>query len=1080
MRLCTQRRRPTAQRAGPASLLIVLVILATTALPAIAQDAVWIGGPTGDWFAPSNWSTGVVPAESTDVVRIDAQAEQDTTVDWFDDESFSIANLTIDAGDRLQAASNASVYFSVQGDLALAGTLALDGRTNAGVGGVLGLARGGRVELGGTLSGTAWLGGGKLDNQGTVTGTGYVEFASLANTGEIGATAPHQIMQLQLSAAPRTAPVTWPSNSINEGWLGADKGTLLIFGNVNRATVLDNERPGRQGVIESRNDGVLELIGVHVVGGILRNSSDGETPGFFPDFSFSDSVLDGVRIEGEISVGSTSLGPGIARSTLVGEIDNYGVIKVGEGRTLQLGGRTSLQGSGVVQIDGGGVYAGSNNGGVYGAPVVQLAGHRIEGHGGMGVDDGALVNLGVVRAVEGTLGIGRSASSGEWATLVNRQGAKQGLLEAAAGSTLRLTRVLVQGGVVRAAEAPPDQPDATPGAVTLSEAWLQDVRVEGFVAGGLARLGGTIDNAGVLAGSFKVNGMVTLAGGGEVRLDQGGITANDPTRDNALPGESNFGLLVNLDNRIHGDGSFSVVGIDNRHVIEAVNGERLLLSTYESAVGFVNNGTLGASDAGVLQVEVVDNRGPVATGRVHAEEGGRIDVGYALGGVFATDGNGLIHANWIQGGRNEGTLGLGGAQFVNLSLAPTLVQSLENNGVMSVASDASVSVVQDFDLTGAGVWDDSLERIDLKVSGAAFQHHADHTIRGAGTIELSRSDFVNWGRIEAIGAGGLQIFANDESDLRQLGTIVVGSDLRESGSLQYLTDSPAFLNAGTVQIARRGYAGFRAKKSNGALEVINDAGATMVVDGTLGLSGSAGTRLHNRAGGTFSGAGLVRAASPTSGVAIVNDGLIELGAADSPGVLDVWGSVELSHTSELAVTLAGIAPEEFDALVIDDGQLLLGGGLSIELAAGYDPQPGDSFALLSAELGVSGTFAWSEAPLLSGRQWLLNYQPTSVTLSVAALTADFDQNGAVDGADLAILQAGYGIGAAAALAEGDATGDGAVSGADFLAWQAEHGQGLAMDAAASVAEPAAGMLAALVCGILGAVRQRARTHRRAT
>jgi hypothetical protein len=50
-------------------------------------------------------------------------------------------------------------------------------------------------------------------------------------------------------------------------------------------------------------------------------------------------------------------------------------------------------------------------------------------------------------------------------------------------------------------------------------------------------------------------------------------------------------------------------------------------------------------------------------------------------------------------------------------------------------------------------------------------------------------------------------------------------------------------------------------------------------------------------------------------------------------------------------------------------------------------------------------------------------------------TADFNQDFAVDGDDLAIWEAGFGRADGALLSDGDADGDGAVGGLDFLLWQ---------------------------------------------
>ncbi len=57
-----------------------------------------------------------------------------------------------------------------------------------------------------------------------------------------------------------------------------------------------------------------------------------------------------------------------------------------------------------------------------------------------------------------------------------------------------------------------------------------------------------------------------------------------------------------------------------------------------------------------------------------------------------------------------------------------------------------------------------------------------------------------------------------------------------------------------------------------------------------------------------------------------------------------------------------------------------------------------------------------------------------MNLSLAA-GADFNLDGSVDGEDLAIWQAGYGMNTGATREDGDADGDGDVDGNDFLAWQ---------------------------------------------
>jgi len=77
----------------------------------------------------------------------------------------------------------------------------------------------------------------------------------------------------------------------------------------------------------------------------------------------------------------------------------------------------------------------------------------------------------------------------------------------------------------------------------------------------------------------------------------------------------------------------------------------------------------------------------------------------------------------------------------------------------------------------------------------------------------------------------------------------------------------------------------------------------------------------------------------------------------------------------------------------------------------------------------------------------------SINVSAPVESGDFNNDGAVNGLDLAAWKSGFGAtGAAATKAAGNADGDGDVDGRDFLIWQRSVGP-LAVGAAASVPEP---------------------------
>lgn len=98
-----------------------------------------------------------------------------------------------------------------------------------------------------------------------------------------------------------------------------------------------------------------------------------------------------------------------------------------------------------------------------------------------------------------------------------------------------------------------------------------------------------------------------------------------------------------------------------------------------------------------------------------------------------------------------------------------------------------------------------------------------------------------------------------------------------------------------------------------------------------------------------------------------------------------------------------------------------------------------------------------------------NINITGLVASFAA--ADFNEDGFVDGDDLAAWQTNFGLPSGAAKDDGDADLDGDVDGADFLAWQQQWtGAGAGVAASAAVPEPTSAML--LFTALLGLVWRR--------
>lgn len=184
-------------------------------------------------------------------------------------------------------------------------------------------------------------------------------------------------------------------------------------------------------------------------------------------------------------------------------------------------------------------------------------------------------------------------------------------------------------------------------------------------------------------------------------------------------------------------------------------------------------------------------------------------------------------------------------------------------------------------------------------------------------------------------------------------------------------------------------------------------------------------------------------------------GTVSIGPVNSVTVgsnLKVWpgGTIALAQGGTLDIT----------------GTANLGGDLKFNLSATPDPHAGDSFQILSATGGVSGTFASTMLPPLDpGLSWKVVYSASSVSLMVVSgLPGDFNANGVVDAADYVVWR--NNVGSTTALPN-DSIG-GTIGTSQYNEWRTHFGQtagsGGGVSANAAVPEPAT--LALLIMGTM--------------
>jgi len=210
----------------------------------------------------------------------------------------------------------------------------------------------------------------------------------------------------------------------------------------------------------------------------------------------------------------------------------------------------------------------------------------------------------------------------------------------------------------------------------------------------------------------------------------------------------------------------------------------------------------------------------------------------------------------------------------------------------------------------------------------------------------------------------------------------------------------------------------------GVLDVSTHLDGFTVDAQTLSLAGQVVGSLNATSGATVVPSG---SSNRIAGNLVVSDATVRVGGVgfhqSQPTRIHIDG--DYSQQAAGTVELDLLDPETHDALAIG-GHAALAGTLLVDEIASFAPEFGDAFTILTATGGISGAFDTVELPTLNaGQVFLLDYSTNAVRLTVAGSTADYDYDGDVDDADLALWQQAFG-------AEYDG-----LHGNHFLTWQRE-------------------------------------------
>jgi hypothetical protein len=708
--------------------------------------------------------------------------------------------------------------------------------------------------------------------------------------------------------------------------------------------------------------------------------------------------------------------------------------------------------------------------------VLQVYNAAASNSGTLRASDGGILSLslvplsqsagGQVVADSGTFRLdGNSSVTGGALSAVNA-----GVIQNAAGTTNTLASVTLAGPVhVREASLLALTGTVTNnGAVTVNPAGLaQDttVRIDSNVTlagNGSLALNAVADSA-LTRAQVTRNGAFTLTNGAGHTIRGAGVLSGVPTINEGLVQADVDGRVLRLFNAT----------ADNAGTIRASAGGILSLSFVPLSQ---SSGAQVVADGGTFRL---DGSSSVTGGTLSAVNAGVIQN---ASGTTNTLSNvtlsGPTHVREASLLALTGTITNSGAVTVNP--AGTAQDT-------TVRIDSNVTLAGDGSLVLNAVADSALSRAQVTRSGAfTLTNGAAHAIRGTG--RLNGVPVVNQGLVHADADGRVLQFYNAAAD--NAGTIRASAGgilslslvpLSQSAGGQVVADGGTFrldgsssvtggalsaMNAGGIQnapgtsntLANVTLAGpvhvreasllaLTGTITNNGAVTVNPAGmaqdTTLRIDSNVTLAGNGSLSLNAVAGGALTraqvtrngaftltnGAGhTIRGRGVFNGCPLVNHGTLSPGAAPTEtAVLQVY-SATFAQGAGGVFDVEVASATAFDQLSCPLTSATLGGALRVRLVGGYKPPLGSFFDVVSAPSGsVSGVFATHDLPPIraQGRSFAVQYLPTAVRVRISC-PADYDADGVVAPADVALLVNRWYASLADGTLEADYDDDGAV------------------------------------------------------
>jgi hypothetical protein len=492
----------------------------------------------------------------------------------------------------------------------------------------------------------------------------------------------------------------------------------------------------------------------------------------------------------------------------------------------------------------------------------------------------------------------------------------------------------------------------------------------------------------------------------------GSITVADPGSTLTMTGASTLALGGT-------QSSLGILHVDSSGVFNTGSGA---ITVNDTGNIFVNGGTLNLNgnttiDGGAL----VRNSGAVSL---------------APGRTLTAKNNGLVHLGnfYDLNGATTWTIDSG----ADMIATGYLWIGATTSGSGTLVVDGAGSSLQ----AGAGtcLWGHTSQTAHVTIRNGATAVASDVELAlggfpgSSGTLNIESGAVMTMGSLSVGHGGGESI----------TGTITIdgpASTLTQSGA-STLTLGHASMSTATVSVRNGGQfnTGTGAVSVRPTAQILLDganasgtfhAKGAMTVSGSMqvgSMPGNAGGRLLVDAGLTIDGGtvsvekGVVDANSimlanggalefvgGTLHVGAFNGSLVNQGGTLAPGgsigATAIAGNYTQQSAATLQVEIGDIFPGQWDTVTVE-GNASVDGAIEVVLVNGFQPVLGNSFTVLSTNIGnVGGPFEIEVFPVFNGLTFDVIYSPQSIVLEVVAanvLPGDYNQNGAVDAADYVV------------------------------------------------------------------------------